>query len=133
MNLPRTPSRSHSPLRFRPLPCRCDPRDGGSVTFGNDAVKGLFMPDGPASCQAGGKGCIVLANDGDFREDNADRANASTVGATGDLANLRIVKDLSSAGDLYAVRSPCSTSPCQRTPASCASGSPAPPNCALKA
>jgi PEP-CTERM motif len=43
-----------------------------------------------------------MANEGDFREDDADRSPASSVGATGNLANLRISNTDSSAGDLYA-------------------------------
>jgi hypothetical protein len=80
-----------------------DPRSGGGVAFGNYAVKGLYMPDGLATYQAGGKGYVVLANEGDLREDGADGTTATTFGATGDLANIRVVNDISSAGNLYAI------------------------------
>ena len=79
-----------------------DPRSGGGVAFANHAVKGLYMPDGLATYQAGGKGYIVLANEGDLREDDGDRATASSFGASGDLAGLRVASDISSAGNLFA-------------------------------
>lgn len=79
-----------------------DPRNNGTVAFGSYAAKGLYMPDGMATFQAGGKTYVVMANEGDFREDDADRSAASSVGATGDLSNLRIANDLSSNGNLYA-------------------------------
>lgn len=80
-----------------------DPRSNSSVSFGNYAVKGLYMPDGLATYQVGGKGYLVLANEGDLREDNADRANGSAFGGAGDLAGLRVVNDLSSTGNLFTV------------------------------
>jgi DNA-binding beta-propeller fold protein YncE len=79
-----------------------DPRSNSSVVFANHAVRGLYMPDGLATYQAGGKGYVVLANEGDLREDDGDRTTASTYGASGDLAGLRVVNDLSSAGNLFA-------------------------------
>jgi hypothetical protein len=81
-----------------------DPRNAGGAVFKTyEGVKGLYMPDGLATYQVGGKGYVVLANEGDLREDGADGALASTFGATGDLASLRVVNDISSTGNLYAV------------------------------
>ena len=79
-----------------------DPRNNSTIAFGNYAAKGLYMPDGMATFQAGGKTYVVMANEGDFREDDGDRSAASSLGASGDLANLRIANDLSSSGNLYA-------------------------------
>lgn len=79
-----------------------DTRDNGTVSFVSPNVKGLYMPDGMAAYQAAGKTFIVMANEGDFREDDGDRSNASTFGATGDLANLRVSNTDSSVGNLYA-------------------------------
>lgn len=79
-----------------------DPFNGGGASFANYAVKGLYMPDGMATYERGGKTFIVMANEGDFREDNADRSNASSFGATGDLAGLRVSSADSSAGNLVA-------------------------------
>jgi DNA-binding beta-propeller fold protein YncE len=79
-----------------------DPLNNGSVSFQSVAAKGLYMPDGMATFEAKGKTYVVMANEGDFREDDADRSAASSVGATGVLANLRISNTDSSAGNLYA-------------------------------
>jgi DNA-binding beta-propeller fold protein YncE len=79
-----------------------DPLNNGTVSFQAVAVKGLYMPDGMASFQGGGKTYVVMANEGDFREDDVDRSAASSVGGTGVLANLRISNTDSSAGNLYA-------------------------------
>jgi len=74
----------------------------GTILFTSPNVKGLYMPDGIAAYESNGSTYLVTANEGDFREDDADRANASTVGATGDLANLRISNTDSSTGSLFA-------------------------------
>jgi hypothetical protein len=79
-----------------------DTLNNGTVSFANVAAKGLYMPDGMATFQSGAKTYVVMANEGDFREDDADRSAASMLGATGKLANLRISNTDSSAGNLYA-------------------------------
>ncbi|MFD0928587.1 choice-of-anchor I family protein [Methylophilus glucosoxydans] len=79
-----------------------DPLNNGSVNFISANVKGLYMPDGIATYNVAGKDYLVTANEGDFREDDGDRSNASSLGATGDLANIRVSNTDSSAGDLYA-------------------------------
>lgn len=79
-----------------------DPNNNGSVSFQAVAAKGLYMPDGMASFTQGSKTYVVMANEGDFREDDADRSAASSLGASGALANLRVSNTDSSAGNLYA-------------------------------
>lgn len=79
-----------------------DPLNNGTVNFVSANVKGFYMPDGIAAYQANGQDYLVMANEGDFREDDGDRSAASSVGATGDLANLRISNTDSSAGNLFA-------------------------------
>lgn len=76
-----------------------DPLNDGTVSFANYAAKGLYMPDGMAAYQVGGNTYVVMANEGDFREDDVDRsaASASGIGASGDLANLRVSNTDSSA------------------------------------
>ncbi|HEY9192970.1 MAG TPA: PEP-CTERM sorting domain-containing protein, partial [Methyloversatilis sp.] len=87
---------------------RIDPLNNGNKTgtSGYDLispnVKGLYMPDGLATYEKGGQTYILMANEGDFREDDGDRSAASTLGATGTLANLRVSNTDSSPGDLYA-------------------------------
>ena len=67
-------------------------------------AKGLYMPDGVATYEVNGQTYIVTANEGDFREDDADRArgNATGLGGTGDLARLRVSTTDSSPGSFVA-------------------------------
>ncbi len=79
-----------------------DPLNNGTVSFGTQAAKGLYMPDGMATYERNGQTFIVMANEGDFREDDADRSTAGSLGAISPLNNLRISNTDSSAGNLYA-------------------------------
>jgi len=82
---------------------RIDPRNNGTIELINVPVKGLYQPDGLTSFERGGKTFILMANEGDFREDDGDRSAASNLGASGILANLRVSNTDSSAGDLFTV------------------------------
>lgn len=84
-----------------------DPKTGGTISFNTYAVKGLYMPDSMASYESGGRTLIVMANEGDYREDDADRLTAGTstpktpnVDASGDLIGLRVSNADSKPGDL---------------------------------
>ena len=79
-----------------------DTNNNGTVSFAGAAAKGLYMPDGMATYQSAGNTFVVMANEGDFREDDADRSAASTLGATGSLAPLRVSNTDSSTGNLFA-------------------------------
>jgi DNA-binding beta-propeller fold protein YncE len=79
-----------------------DPKNDGTVNFVSVNVKGLYMPDGISAYDVGGENFLVMANEGDFREDDGDRSTASTLGATGLLSNLRVSNTDSSPGNLYA-------------------------------
>lgn len=80
-----------------------DPKDNRSVSFINADARGLYMPDGVASYKYRGRTYVVLANEGDFREDNADRSVAgSAYSALDPLDRLRVSNVDSSAGNLYA-------------------------------
>ena len=79
-----------------------DPLDDGVVSFISPAAKGLYMPDAVATYERRGKTFLVMANEGDFREDDGDRSAASTLGAVAPLARLRVSNTDSSPGDLYA-------------------------------
>jgi DNA-binding beta-propeller fold protein YncE len=81
-----------------------DPSNDGTVTFVNANASGLYMPDGVASYQWRGRTYLVLANEGDFREDNADRSTAGNApySALAPLDLLRISNRDSSPGNLYA-------------------------------
>lgn len=65
------------------------------------AVKGLYQPDGMAAYEADGETFIVMANEGDTREDDGDKARASTLSGTPtDLKRLNISTTDSTAGNL---------------------------------
>jgi hypothetical protein len=80
-----------------------DGRADGRLTFDGPAVKGYYMPDSLATYEAGGQTYIVMANEGDFREDDGDRssAGAAEFATDGVPGQLRIVNTGSSAGDVY--------------------------------
>jgi hypothetical protein len=80
-----------------------DPKDiSGIVVFRSVAAKGLYMPDGVATYRRRGKTYIVMVNEGDFREDNADRSQADALGAEPPLHRLRVSNRDSSAGNFFA-------------------------------
>jgi DNA-binding beta-propeller fold protein YncE len=80
-----------------------DPKDNdGTVSFRSVAANGLYMPDGVATYKWRGNTYVVLANEGDFREDNVDRSAASTFGAVAPLDRLRVSNKDSSIGNLFA-------------------------------
>jgi DNA-binding beta-propeller fold protein YncE len=80
-----------------------DPKDNdGVVLFRSVAAKGFYMPDSVATYNWQGATYLVMANEGDFREDNADRVAASTLGAVAPLDRLRVSKPDSSPGNLFA-------------------------------
>ncbi len=79
-----------------------DTNNNGVVSFASANVKGLYMPDAIAAYETGGNTYLVMANEGDFREDDGDRSAASSLGATGDLAPLRVLNTDSSTGNLFA-------------------------------
>lgn len=81
---------------------RIDPLNNGVTSLESPNAKGLYMPDGVAVYERNGQTYVLMANEGDFREDDGDRSAASSFGATGSLANLRVSNTDSSAGDLYA-------------------------------
>lgn len=79
-----------------------DPWDNGTTSFINVAAKGLYMPDGIQTYRHGGRTYLVMANEGDFREDDEDRSTAGSLGAAAPLARLRVSNTESSPGNYYA-------------------------------
>lgn len=85
-----------------------DPKNDGTIDFIRPSdfvdaqVKGLYLPDAIASYKWRGSTYLVLANEGDFREDNADRSNASGFGGINPFDALRVSNRDSSAGNLFA-------------------------------
>ena len=79
-----------------------DPKDNdGVVNFRAVAVKGLYTPDGVASFRTEGETYLVFANEGDYREDNADRSTATSFGGVNPLDRLRVSNKDSSTGNLF--------------------------------
>ena len=78
------------------------PLNNGTISFISTNVKGLYMPDGIAAYEANGATYLVMANEGDFREDDADRSAASALAAAAPLNNLRVSNTDSSTGSLFA-------------------------------
>jgi hypothetical protein len=70
----------------------------------NVEVRGFYMPDSIAAYKFQGQTYLVMANEGDFREDNVDRsaANSAPFLAPSPLDRLRIVNTASSNGHLFA-------------------------------
>ncbi len=72
----------------------------GRIVFRSVAAKGLYMPDAIASYKYRGQTFLVTANEGDYREDNADRSAASAFGAVSPLSRLRVLNTDSSTGTI---------------------------------
>ena len=71
-----------------------DPKDNNTVDFVAANAKGLYMPDGIVSYKVRGQTYLVLANEGDYREDNVDRSAAGSApylgrGSPGSPAHLQ--------------------------------------------
>jgi hypothetical protein len=79
-----------------------DPLNDSTISFISPQVNGFYMPDGIAAYQWQGKTFLVMANEGDFREDDGDRSAASTLGAIFPLTNLRISNTESTTDNLFA-------------------------------
>jgi DNA-binding beta-propeller fold protein YncE len=80
---------------------RIDPLNNNNPSLVNVPVQGLYQPDGIAAYSAAGKTYLVMANEGDFREDDADRSAANNLGATAPLNALRVSNTDSSPGKLF--------------------------------
>lgn len=75
--------------------------DDGIIEPRFSRVKGLYQPDSIATYQFQGQTYLVMANEGDTREDEADKARASKLsGAPQELSRLNVSKTDSSADNL---------------------------------
>ena len=79
-----------------------DPKSAPITSLRSVNVKGLYQPDGMASFEANGQTFIVMANEGDTREDELDKKRAKDVySVSDDLKRLNIsTVDSTSASDL---------------------------------
>lgn len=66
-------------------------------------VQGFYQPDAIAAYEVGGQTLLVMANEGDTREDDGDKARLKDTALTGpaDLKQLNISTTDSTSGDLY--------------------------------
>lgn len=75
-----------------------DPSDrDGRIELRPVAARGLYQPDSIATYEANGKIIIALANEGDTREDEADK---SRLGGSGDASRLNIASPDTTSGDV---------------------------------
>jgi len=81
-----------------------DPNDkDASKVLRSSAVKGLYQPDGMAAYEANGQTFIVMANEGDTREDDGDKVRVTDSGISGtptDLKRLNVSSTDSATGNL---------------------------------
>lgn len=75
----------------------------GKIELRSAPVKGLYQPDAVATYQAGGQTFVVMANEGDTREDDGDKARVKDVAglnatAPADLKQLNISTTDSTSG-----------------------------------
>jgi DNA-binding beta-propeller fold protein YncE len=79
----------------------------GKIELRASAVKGFYQPDAIAAYQANGQTYLVMANEGDTREDDGDKARVKDVSvlnatAPADLKQLNVsTVDSASGTDLY--------------------------------
>jgi len=81
-----------------------DPSDRNGVNFSSPNVKGLYMPDGIASFEKNGKTYLVMANEGDYRADDVDRARAGAAGlvpSSDPRSRLQVSLTDSTSSDLF--------------------------------
>ncbi len=71
------------------------------ISFQSVAAKGLYLPDSIATYESKGKTYLVMANEGDFREDNVDRGTTGAP-ATSPLNRLRVATPPSATPSFYA-------------------------------
>lgn len=81
-----------------------DPSDKDGIVGNMQSVnvKGLYMPDSIAAFEANGQTFMVMANEGDAREDDGDLTRAGDLGAAAPLNRLRVSTTDSSPTDLIA-------------------------------
>ena len=79
-----------------------DPNDkDNKIELRSVAVRGLYQPDAIAWFETGKKSYLIMANEGDTREDEADKVRASTIAGTPkDLERLNVSKVDSTPGSL---------------------------------
>jgi hypothetical protein len=79
-----------------------DPTDkDGKKELRPVAVKGFYQPDAIAVHHFRGEAYLVMANEGDTREDDGDKKRAKDIGVKGDLERLNISTIESASTDLY--------------------------------
>lgn len=68
-----------------------DPSDrDGKIEFASHNIKGLYMPDAIESYDVNGSTYVVMANEGDFREDDGDRSKGDDFGLADPLNRITL-------------------------------------------
>ena len=81
-----------------------DPSNNAPIQLTNVNLKGAYQPDAIVSYVVGGQTYLVMANEGDAREDDGDVDRAGTLfGTAAPLNRINVIKDLSSASDLVSM------------------------------
>lgn len=81
-----------------------DPSNNAPVALTTVNLKGAYQPDAIATYEVGGQTFLVMANEGDAREDDGDVARAGTLyGTAAPLDRINVIKDLSSASNLVSM------------------------------
>lgn len=78
-------------------------RPSGVINPQPVSLLGAYQPDAMAAYEAGGQTFLVMANEGDAREDDGDVARASTIsalGISGDAGRINVIRDLSTPGNV---------------------------------
>jgi len=84
-----------------PVSNAIDPSNVSPIALTNVALKGAYQPDAIATYEVGGQTFLVMANEGDFREDGADEKRAGDLyGTAAPLNRINVLPDLSAAGNL---------------------------------
>lgn len=87
-----------------PISNAIDPSNNAPVSLINVPLKGAYQPDAIAAYEVNGQTLLVMANEGDAREDDGDVDRAGTLfGTAAPLNRINVIKDLSTAGDLVSM------------------------------
>jgi DNA-binding beta-propeller fold protein YncE len=81
-----------------------DPSNNAPIELINVNLKGAYQPDSIVAYEVGGQAYLVMANEGDAREDDGDVGRAGTLfGTAAPLDRINVIKDLSNASDLVSM------------------------------
>jgi hypothetical protein len=81
-----------------------DPSNNAPIALQQVNLKGAYQPDSIVAYEVGGQTYLVMANEGDAREDDFDVDRAGTLyGSAAPLNRINVIKDLSDANNLVSM------------------------------